>query len=68
MFKTRGGWVKGRLNNVKKTALLVEDGFPNGSDNCGTFDDVGVKNEYTHKKISLEANDAPGCFHIHYLC
>ena len=51
-----------------KTALLVEDGFPNGSDNCGTFDDVGVKNEYTHKKISLEANDAPGCFHVHYLC
>ena len=45
-----------------KTALLVEDGFPNGSDNCGTFDDVGVKNEYTHKKISLEANDALGVF------
>ena len=43
-----------------KTALLVEDGFPNGRDNWGTFDDVGVKNEYTHKKISLEANDAPG--------
>ena len=30
MFKTRGG-VKGRLNNVKKTALLVEDGFPKSS-------------------------------------
>ena len=27
MFKTRGG-VKGRLNNVKKTALLVKGGFP----------------------------------------
>ena len=28
MFKTRGGGVKGRLNNVKKNALLVFDGFP----------------------------------------
>ena len=29
MFKTReGGGVKGRLNNVKKTALLARDGFP----------------------------------------
>ena len=29
MFKTRGGeGVRGRLNNVKKTALLVLDGFP----------------------------------------
>ena len=28
----RGGWgvVKGRLNNVKKNALLVGVGFPNG--------------------------------------
>ena len=31
MFKTRGraGGIKGRLNNVKKTALLANDGFPN---------------------------------------
>ena len=28
MFKTRGGGVKGHLNNVKKTALLVKGGFP----------------------------------------
>ena len=28
MFKARGGGVKGCLNNVKKTALLVFDGFP----------------------------------------
>ena len=28
MFKTRGGGVKGRLNNVKKIALLAKDGFP----------------------------------------
>ena len=28
MFKTRGGEVKGRLNNVKKTAQLTNDGFP----------------------------------------
>ena len=28
MFKTREGGVKGRLNNVKKTALFANDGFP----------------------------------------
>ena len=28
MFKTRGAGVKGRLNNVKKNALLVKGGFP----------------------------------------
>ena len=32
MFKTRGGGggVKDRLNNIKKNALLVGVGFPNG--------------------------------------
>ena len=28
MFNTRGGGVKGRLNNVKQTELLAKDGFP----------------------------------------
>ena len=31
MFKTRGG-VKGHLNNIKKNALLDEEGFPNQVD------------------------------------
>ena len=29
MFKRKGGGVKGLLNNVKKTALFLKDGFPN---------------------------------------
>ena len=29
MFKQKGGGVKGLLNNVKKTALFLKDGFPN---------------------------------------
>ena len=29
MFKRKGGGVKGVLNNVKKTALFLKDGFPN---------------------------------------
>ena len=29
MFKRRGGGVKGLLNNVKKTALFLKNGFPN---------------------------------------
>ena len=29
MFKRKGGGVKGILNNVKKTALFLKDGFPN---------------------------------------
>ena len=28
MFKRKGGGVKGLLNNVKKTALFLKDGFP----------------------------------------
>ena len=28
MFKRKGGGVKGLLNNVKKTALFLRDGFP----------------------------------------
>ena len=28
MFKKKGGGVKGFLNNVQKTAVLVADGFP----------------------------------------
>ena len=28
MFKRKGGGVKGLLNNVKKTALFLHDGFP----------------------------------------
>ena len=27
--QTKGGGVKGLLNNVKKTALFLKDGFPN---------------------------------------
>ena len=30
MFKRKGGGVKGLLNNVKKTALFLRDGFPYG--------------------------------------
>ena len=28
MFKQMGGGIKGFLNNVKKTALFLADGFP----------------------------------------
>ena len=28
MFKGKGGGVKGLLNDVKKTALFLHDGFP----------------------------------------
>ena len=28
MFKRKGGGVKGLLNNVKKNALFLKDGFP----------------------------------------
>ena len=28
MFKRKGGGVKGLLNNVKKTALFLQQGFP----------------------------------------
>ena len=32
MFKRKGGeGVKGLLNNVKKTALFLKDGFPRGN-------------------------------------
>ena len=37
MFKRKGG-VKGLLNNVKKTALFLHDGFPkNGEEKPGKY-------------------------------
>ena len=36
MFKRKGG-VKGLLNNVKKTALFLRDGFPNQKNKSGTL-------------------------------
>ena len=39
MFKTRGG-VKGRLNNVKKPALLANVGFPYSSPSFSVLFDL----------------------------
>ena len=44
MFKQMGGRVKGFLKNVKKTALFLQDGFPNNDcidddDNDDCIDD-----------------------------
>ena len=38
MFKRKGGGVKGLLNNVKKTALFLRDGFPTAMINCLMLD------------------------------
>ena len=42
MFKRMRGWVKGFLNNLKKTALFSRDGFPNDD---GNDDDNDNENE-----------------------
>ena len=58
MFKQKGGGVKGLLNNVKKTALFLRDGFPK----C-TWKPRTVRNHDCNKpsvlweELSLTSND-----------
>ena len=37
MFKRKGGGAKGLLNNVKKTALFLMDGFPNDNSKLAQY-------------------------------
>ena len=60
MFKTReggwgGGWVKGRLNNVKKTAQLANDGFPNQNLRF-SFDGTRINENNTPKGLLMEVS------------
>ena len=66
MFKRKGGGGKGLLKNVKKTALFLHDGFPNGDDGVkeddngyGDFDN-GDGDDYNGDDIVDDNGDGDG--------
>ena len=50
MFKQKGGGAKGLLNNVKKTALFLPDGFPYHDEK---YNNLWRKGSLSRKKILL---------------